>query len=74
MSRPRHPDGDHEQLFKQAERSDWEILGGGKRHFRMQCPCKEKHMVTVSTTPKNVTSNLRVVMNHLRKTCWEEVS
>lgn len=72
MPRPRHPDGQHEELFRRAERKGWRIKGGGETHFKMMCPCEDKHMVTVSTTPKNVSVNLRVVIRNLRRTCWKE--
>ena len=72
MSRPRHPDGSHEALFKLAEKRGWRVTGGGNTHYQMFCPCKLKHIVTVSTTPRNVTGNLRMVIRNLRKLCWRE--
>lgn len=74
MSRPRHRHGKYEELFKRAEAKGWRIDGGGSVHFQMFCPCKDKHLVTVSTTPKNPTWVLRLVIKDLRKTCWREAT
>lgn len=72
MARPRHPDGHHEQLFRKAEQKGWTIRGGGNAHFQMFCPCEDRHIVTVSTTPKNPSVNLRVVIRTIRRMCWKE--
>lgn len=72
MSRPRHKDKDIESIFRESERMDWKVTGGGDKHFEMRCPAPCRHLVVVSGTPRS--GNLkRTVMTQLKNhTCWEE--
>jgi hypothetical protein len=71
VSRPRHTRKELEDVLLQAEEKGWRVEGGGNKHFKMKCPCSDKHMQSVSTTPSNP-NYLRNLMAQLKRaTCWE---
>jgi hypothetical protein len=69
-TRPRHGDKSTERLLQEAERKGWRVVKPGG-HFKMYCPCPDKHLKTVSSTPSDP-NYLRNLLGELRrKTCWE---
>lgn len=72
MSRKRHQTKEYEALFKRAERKDWEVTGGGNRHFKMKCPNGCKHLQVVSSTPGTRRDFLRTMTQLNNTTCWKE--
>lgn len=72
MPRPKHNNKELEQLLKEAEHKGWDVKGGGNTHFKMFCPCYEKHKKQVSTTPRNQNHEKRVRGFLERHTCWLE--
>jgi hypothetical protein len=72
MARPKHTDKDIENLLKQSEKREWRITGGGRRYFKMKCPCADKHLKMVHCSPSNP-NYLRNLTNWLdKRTCWDK--
>jgi hypothetical protein len=71
--RPKHNDKDLENLLKEAENKNWRVDGGGNKHFKMFCPCHEKHKKTIATTPSSGRYLQRTRTLLENQTCWSQV-